>query len=275
AVGCLSAPLLQLEYEGTTTNNPTICSVATFDEKTATPFRSTIPGKEPIQVGRWHAFRKRDEKTSLESLPQESEGINWESVWAKNRSAPDVPPELRGLRPEDVQTILYLSDSAPEGLAQSLSKFDRSSKLGFIASSTPFVNGRPHTLFFGNEVHSAGAVGIAFTSDGSAKPRMDMEFPELNAITDRLLTVTDIEGNMVHTLDGANPSHLILSAIEKLNGKATPTHVDIGIKEDEFFLGVHRDGKLYQLYTIQGGDPARGTIALRSDATPDIGSKVK
>ncbi|EKM49626.1 uncharacterized protein PHACADRAFT_188697 [Phanerochaete carnosa HHB-10118-sp] len=103
---------------------------------------------------------------------------------------------------------------------------------------------------------------------------MDMEFPELNAITDRLLTVTDIEGNMVHTLDGANPSHLILSAIEKLNGKATPTHVDIGIKEDEFFLGVHRDGKLYQLYTIQGGDPARGTIALRSDATPDIGSKI-
>lgn len=96
---------------------------------------------------------------------------------------------------------------------------------------------------------------------------------------------------MVNALDDMNPSRIILSAVEKLNGKATPTNVDIGIKEDEFFLGVHRDGKvghrgenrahilttaqLYQVYTIQGGDPSRGTIALQSDAAPETGSQVK
>ena len=49
---------------------------------------------------------------------------------------------------------------------------------------------------------------------------------------------------MVNSLDNTNPTRLIISAMEKLNGKPSPTNVDIGIKEDEFFLGVHRDGKV-------------------------------
>ena len=103
AVGCLSAPTKQAFSRKNKDGNsglatPTVCSVAVFDAKGVTPFRSTIPGKEPTQVGRWHAFRKRDETIPLEPLPQESEGIDWESVWAKSRSAPDLPPELQGLR---------------------------------------------------------------------------------------------------------------------------------------------------------------------------------
>ncbi|KAF8505349.1 hypothetical protein BU17DRAFT_101033 [Hysterangium stoloniferum] len=34
-------------------------------------------------------------------------------------------------------------------------------QMGLIASSTPFVNGHPSTLFFNDEVHSSGAVGVA------------------------------------------------------------------------------------------------------------------
>lgn len=31
----------------------------------------------------------------------------------------------------------------------------------------------------------------------------------------------------------------------------------------------------YQLYRITAGDPSRGTIALQSDAAPEVGSTVK
>lgn len=34
-------------------------------------------------------------------------------------------------------------------------------QLGVAASSTPFVTGRPHTLIYGDQVFSNGAVGIA------------------------------------------------------------------------------------------------------------------
>ena len=34
-------------------------------------------------------------------------------------------------------------------------------QMGLIASSTPFINGRPFTLFFNDEIHSSGAVGVA------------------------------------------------------------------------------------------------------------------
>ncbi|GJE91814.1 hypothetical protein PsYK624_079650 [Phanerochaete sordida] len=271
AIGCLSAPLRPRGAALT----PTVCSVAALDGARATPFRSTLPGKEPTQVGRWHAFRKRDDRAPLEPLPQEAQGVDWEAVWAKQAAPPPLPAELRALGPEDVQAVLYFSDSAPEGLVQALSRFEKASKLGLIASSTPFITGRPHTLFYGSDVHSTGAVGIALTSNDAAKPKLEVQFPELSAIEDKLFTVTDTEGNMVNALDDQNPSRIILSAVEKLNGKPTPTNVDLGIKEDEFFLGVHRDGKLYQLYTIQGGDPSRGTIALQSDAAPETGSQVK
>lgn len=40
-------------------------------------------------------------------------------------------------------------------------------------------------------MHSTGAVGIAFAADASAKPNVEVEFPELGAIEDRLFTVTE------------------------------------------------------------------------------------
>ena len=33
--------------------------------------------------------------------------------------------------------------------------------MGMICSSTPFITGRPFTMFFNDRVHSEGAVGVA------------------------------------------------------------------------------------------------------------------
>lgn len=77
----------------------TLCSVAIFDNKLVTPFRSTIPGKEVTQVGRWHAFRKgEDAKLDDHGLPQEGSKVDWESVWAQKETRPERPDELRHLR---------------------------------------------------------------------------------------------------------------------------------------------------------------------------------
>lgn len=84
--------------------------------------------------------------------------------------------------PNPISSFLILSDSAPSKLISHLDRlFPSASKLGFIAAPTPFVNGRPYTLFLQNEVEvegecegerrprttasqvfSDGAVGIAF-----------------------------------------------------------------------------------------------------------------
>jgi len=59
-------------------------------------------------------------------------------------------------------------------------------KLGLVASSTPFVTGRPVTLFKNRDIYSSGAVGIALTG---LAPKVRSVFPGLRAITERL-TVT-------------------------------------------------------------------------------------
>ena len=97
SVGCLSAPIQTGRGAGAT-SIPTVCSIAAFDARNATPFRSIVPGKEPTQVGRWHAFRKKDSLPPQLEIPKDSTGIDWESVWAnsQNEGTSSSVPDLDG-----------------------------------------------------------------------------------------------------------------------------------------------------------------------------------
>ena len=100
SLGCLSAPV---DFNGPRLGSrraPTVCSVAAFESQTAISFQSTIPGKEPTQVGRWHSFRKRDSTLSRLNIPRDSTGIDWENVWAKTQTeqSPHSIPELNDVR---------------------------------------------------------------------------------------------------------------------------------------------------------------------------------
>jgi hypothetical protein len=77
------------------------------------------------------------------------------------------------------------------------------------------------------------------------------------------------EGNLINELDNANPTALLVSAIEKsaLAGNAA--------KDDEFYLGVLRDGELWQLHHIMAGGPSRGTMALDTETAPGEGTSVQ
>jgi small ligand-binding sensory domain FIST len=70
-------------------------------------------------------------------------------------------------------------------------KYTYTLKIGLIASSTPFVTGRPVTLFHNANVHSSGAVGIALTGGGI--PRSSIEFPGLKSITPPLIVTRSAE----------------------------------------------------------------------------------
>ncbi|KAH9956226.1 hypothetical protein BGW80DRAFT_1450310 [Lactifluus volemus] len=169
-----------------------------------------------------------------------TESVDWEKI------CDVLPLALRGLRRKDVHTIIVLTDNAPQGLNKSLSSFPHATKLGLFGSSTPSVTGRPYTLLY----------------NGSKN------FHGLRAITEPL-KVTRSDGNLVNEPYKMNPTMLLISAIEMsaLTGRAA--------KSDEFYLGVLRDGELWQIHRIMSGGPSRGTMALETETAPREGTSVQ
>ncbi|KAH7915434.1 hypothetical protein BJ138DRAFT_997911 [Hygrophoropsis aurantiaca] len=260
-IGCLTSP----------THGDTLsCSIAAFSRNEVTSFRSTIPGRAEPQVGRWHAFREKEAKaaTSMIDIEENKDGsIKWEDVWDRNVGPDVLPAELKALSPDTVTSMIYFSDLAPEGLLNSITTFSNATQVGLLASSTPFVTGRPVTLFRDNEIFSSGAVGLCSTTPHP--PTVNVDFPSLLCITPPL-KITRSEGNLVNTLDDANPTRLLLNAISKHGINSNNP-----FKEDEFYLGVVDNGQLSEVYRIMSGDPSRGTIALQSPSAPPEGSVVQ
>ncbi|KAI0265603.1 hypothetical protein BC834DRAFT_924224 [Gloeopeniophorella convolvens] len=259
-VGCLSGAA----HSGV----PISCSLAFFRKDEATPFRSDIPGRPETQVGRWHAMRKKGaDEGGLGSDVALEGNMDWEKLWSRGLEGDALPPALRKLnRKDDVHTIISLTDNAPQGFNQALSSFHNANKLGLFASSTPFVTGRPFTLIHDDAVYSSGAVGVALSA--SPRPALQTSFIGLRAMSAPLM-VTQSEGNLINELDSANPTSLLISAIEKsaLSGEAA--------KDDEFYLGVLRNGKLWQVHHIMSGGPSRGTMSLDTETAPVEGTLVQ
>jgi len=58
-------------------------------------------------------------------------------------------------------------------------------QLGFLASSTPFITGRPVTLFHDGAIYSDGAVGVAL-QPSFGRTSLAVEFPGLVELTPEL-----------------------------------------------------------------------------------------
>ncbi|KAK0200713.1 hypothetical protein DFS33DRAFT_1070650 [Desarmillaria ectypa] len=251
-VGCISAPVSM---------DMVSCSLAIFDGN-CMPFRSTIAGIPSPQVGRWHSFKKKDKVAPS----FEGEYIaDWEDVWSKRTSTLELPDGLEGLQRDSVDALIYFSDAAPEGLRSSFhANFPTASKLGLVPTSTPFITGRPVTLFQNQRIWDSGAVGIALTHAKNARSMLD--YHGLVSLSSAM-TVSESEGNLVNTLDGRNPTQLLLSAIREHNLTVTSLKVD-----EEFYL-MTEDTEI--AYTITAGDPSRGTISLNTDQGLGVGSRVR
>jgi hypothetical protein len=94
SIGCLSSPL-----PGSTSQSLISCSLAIFDPEQSVLFRSEIAGKAAPQVGRWHAFRKKDDVPSqIEGQEELKESVNWGDVWNRNTGDNPLPEQLQSLK---------------------------------------------------------------------------------------------------------------------------------------------------------------------------------
>ncbi|TFK69551.1 hypothetical protein BDN72DRAFT_840280 [Pluteus cervinus] len=262
--GCLSAPL-----PGNGREDMISCSVAVFDKCQATMFRSTIPGREAPQVGRWHSFRRKVEVPHQSPEVDASGNVDWNGLWDRYGSSSGLPIELQHLKTREVDLIVYFSDPSHEGLSNNLDTFSNATKLGLISASTPFVTGRPVTLFHNQSVYSSGAVGVALS--GVLRSKAQVDFTGLTPLS-KPLTVTAVEGNIINELNGSSPTQLLLSVIEAndLKSKLVST-----LKEEVFYCGVLSDGQISQVYAVTAGDPSRGNLSLACSKGPSLNATVQ
>ncbi|KAJ7175711.1 hypothetical protein C8R46DRAFT_1079214 [Mycena filopes] len=261
SIGCLSAPLPGHPHALLS------CSFALLDRGSCVPFRSEVPGRASPQVGRRHALRQKGAPTPQGDIP--SGTVDWENVWDQSLTTNELPGALQNLSLDEVASIVYFSDSAPEGLSNTLARFPSATKLGLFAASTPFITGRPVTLFEGDKIHGSGAVGVALKGP---KPDASVQFLGMKALSSPMV-VTQAEGNLVVSLDNKNPTQLLLSAI-RVSGLESA--VSTSLKDnDEFSLATLEAGEPHRMCNIMSGDPSRGTIALRSMSAPPVGANVQ
>ncbi|KAH8835355.1 hypothetical protein DL96DRAFT_1702347 [Flagelloscypha sp. PMI_526] len=239
-----------------------ICSLALLSKDVAVPFRSTILGPRPTQVGRWHSFRASGNDDTF----------NPDALFPTGQEIPPPPHELSSLNPTDVSSFLFFSDLAPQGLTASLKhSFPAASQLGLLGASTPFITGRPVTLFENARIWDSGAVGVAF------KPEVTLSSVEfdsylMESLDSQPMTVTESEGNMIVTLNGQNPTALLLEAIKNMG---SDINAKGEITSDDVVLAVSTVAEPAKLFKITAGDPARGPLSLEDHAkAPKLGEKI-
>jgi hypothetical protein len=76
-----------------------------------------------------------------------------------------------------------------------------------------------------------------------------------------LISSCRAEGNFVNELCNTSLTTLLISAIKK----SVPT--GRAAKDFELYLGVLRDGELWNLHRIMSDGPSRGTMAIETDSS--------
>lgn len=133
-----------------------------------------------------------------------------------------------------------------------------------ICSSTPFITGRPFTMFFNDKVYSEGAVGVAISG---VPHSFHVDFPvNLKPVTPDV-TITrcvprtprkpwsscchsrSCEGNLINSLDNSNPARMLLEAIEAVG-------ID-NAKENDSYLALVQDGHVRVAVSSMTGSRAQ------------------
>ncbi|CBQ72650.1 conserved hypothetical protein [Sporisorium reilianum SRZ2] len=201
----------------------------------AIPFRSTIPGRAEVAVGRW-TDRKPSWQQGAErraDLLDDGNGAlpggsrDWRDIWGRENLEGKVPEGLETLEPSSAASFIFFSDTSPHGLIEGLaSRFPASSVLGLTAPPTPFETGRDQTLLISlpqggsagvqphSGIHTDGAVGVALAAaDHLPIPSVKTTFEGLQPFGPRR-EITAAQGNIISGLDGANAAQQFLRDIQ-------------------------------------------------------------
>ncbi|BEJ12563.1 hypothetical protein CspHIS471_0210230 [Cutaneotrichosporon sp. HIS471] len=135
---------------------------------------------------------------------------------------------------------------------------ERGGKTGLVAAATPFLTGRPYTLFYGGQVYGGGSVGVGITRPCNTVIEYGVEPLDAPA------KVAGARGNLLLSFDGrnSNPTQCLIAALQARDGKGRS-----GItKDEEFYLAIMEPGSpTPRVVRILSGDPSRGSISLETE----------
>lgn len=135
------------------------------------------------------------------------------------------------------------------------------------------------TLFHNGKIHGSGAVGVALSLGKAARvdylgmktlsePMTITRYSPLMTPWCKVAQDCSCEGNLVNTINNANPTKLLLSDIRKAGLEGS------GI--EQYSLGVVLPGeKIGRTYRITAGDPSRGSLSVDSQRAPNSGTLVQ
>ncbi|EST04732.1 hypothetical protein PSEUBRA_006015 [Kalmanozyma brasiliensis GHG001] len=249
-IGILSSPLPAslipanaIEAGSPPIATPTLYSAALslLPGVNAIPFRSTIPGRSEVAVGRW-MDRKPSWQQGAErraDLLDDGNGAlpggsrDWRDIWGRENLEGKIPEGLESLDPNSAASFIFFSDMSPHGLMEGLAtQFPASSVLGLTAPPTPFETGRDQTILISlpqggrggvqpySSIHTDGAVGVALVASNDARDADHLPIPSIRTDFEGLRPfgprreITAAQGNIISSLNNANAAQQFLRDIQ-------------------------------------------------------------
>nr|KAJ3420997.1 hypothetical protein HK105_004747 [Polyrhizophydium stewartii] len=210
-----------------------------------------VAARKNRSVGRWpdsfnRGGARRADTLGSAAFESVSQGPVRDTWTLLPRALADSPPSQ----------MLLLTDNEPFELLQSSTRaFPAAAHLGVIAARTPFVTGRPFTLFHNDSVLSEGAVGVAFGGSATQPAPIGMSAPHLVPLAPPM-HISRSRGNIILELDGRNASRELLAQIKLSDASVSAAGQQVFVRVHDAASG--RTG----LYPLSGGDLAKGTLAV-------------
>ncbi|KAH7052933.1 hypothetical protein BKA57DRAFT_491123 [Linnemannia elongata] len=176
------------------------------------------------------------------------------------------------------QDIMMISDLEVHQFLEALDLANpAASKVGLMASSTPFITGRPVTMFYDGQLIQDGVLGVSILKRPAAKQETtSVTYPSMSPLGPAM-QITRCRGNIILELDESNATRLLLDRLQA----TTLT------KDKEYFLATGEpttatsespaqvDMSKATVYKITGGDPSKGNMAVDTVHDLQIGQWVQ
>ncbi|KAF9155205.1 hypothetical protein BG015_010695 [Linnemannia schmuckeri] len=179
---------------------------------------------------------------------------------------------------ETNQDIMMISDLEVHQFLEALDTANpAASKVGLMASSTPFITGRPVTMFYDGQLVQDGVLGVSILKRPASKQEItSVTYPSMSPLGPAM-QITRCRGNIILELDESNATRLLLDRLQA----TTLT------KDKEYFLATGEpttptSGSVAQVdmskatvYKITGGDPSKGNMAVDTVHDLQVGQWVQ